>query len=52
MSFGGLNPKVNENVSKELAKLLSESFNIPSDRYYIEFYSLKGSDIGYQGGTF
>lgn len=52
MSFGGLNPKVNESVSKEIAHHLSEAFNIPSDRYYIEFFSLKGSDIGYQGATF
>lgn len=52
MSYGGLNAKVNASISGEIAKYLSESFGISDDRYYIEFFALKGSDIGYSGATF
>lgn len=51
MANGGLNPEVNAKISNEIAKLLKEYFNINSDRYVIEFYSLNGCDIGCNNGT-
>ena len=51
-SIGGLNQKVNREISKRVAALLGERLEIPANRVYISFNSVSGVDWGYNGSTF
>jgi len=51
-SIGGLNQRVNREISKRVADLLGERLEIPADRVYIGFTSVQGVDWGYNGSTF
>lgn len=51
-SIGGLNRSVNQEISKRVATLLEQRFEIPADRVYIGFTSVTGVDWGYNGTTF
>ena len=51
-SIGKINPEMNVNTSKGLSEFFQEELGLPSDRGYISFHDMKGSNIGYKGATF
>ena len=51
-SIGKINPEMNANTSKGLSEFLKEEMGLPSDRGYISFNDMKGTNMGYKGATF
>ena len=52
-SLGAINPKNNANVCKGVSALLAEApYGIKSNRIYVEFRDVAGSNMGYDGSTF
>ena len=49
---GGFSPDVNKSLSKLICTALKDSANIDPSRIYINFESFKGSDWGWNCGTF
>lgn len=50
--IGGLTPKVNAAVSKEVAALLKKELNIEPENVYITFTEVAATNWGWKGGTF
>lgn len=51
-SIGGLNGKVNREVSKRLCALLKDRLGISPERVYINFTDVAASNWGWNGQTF
>lgn len=51
-SIGGLSPKINEEISRELCAFLKETLGISPDRVFINFTEVAGSNWGWNGETF
>lgn len=51
-SIGKISPEMNTNTSAGLSEFLSKELGLPSDRGYIAFFDMKGSNMGYKGATF
>jgi phenylpyruvate tautomerase len=51
-SIGKISPEQNANTSAGLSEFLSKELGLPSDRGYISFFDMKGSNMGYKGKTF
>jgi Macrophage migration inhibitory factor (MIF) len=51
-SIGKIDREMNVNTSKGLSEFFQEELGLPSDRGYISFHDMKGSNIGYKGATF
>ncbi len=49
---GGISPDSNKTLSKAICAELSSQLSIDPARIYINFESFKGSDWGWNGGTF
>ncbi|XP_073034452.1 uncharacterized protein [Primulina eburnea] len=52
ISIGGLSPSVNGKLSSIIAEILQTKLSIDSSRFYIKFYDVHGSFVGYNGSTF
>lgn len=50
--IGGLTPKVNISISKEVAALLNAELNIAPENIYITFTDVAATNWGWKGGTF
>lgn len=50
--IGGLTPKVNAGVSKEVAALLKKELNIDPENIYITFTEVAATNWGWKGATF
>jgi phenylpyruvate tautomerase len=51
-SIGGLNSRVNNQLSQKLCMLLQQSLGIPPARVYINFTSVAADHWGWNGNTF
>jgi len=51
-SIGKITPEMNTNTSAGLAEFLEEELGLPSDRGYISFFDMKGTNMGFKGKTF
>ena len=51
-SIGKINPEMNTNTSAGLAEFLEKELGLPSDRGYISFFDMKGTNMGFKGKTF
>ena len=51
-SIGKIDPEMNTNTSAGLAEFLEKEFGLPSDRGYISFFDMKGTNMGFKGKTF
>ncbi|EFJ31264.1 hypothetical protein SELMODRAFT_405585 [Selaginella moellendorffii] len=52
VSIGAIAPDSNRKVSKALAGILESRLSVPPSRFYIKFYDVKGSNVGYNGSTY
>ncbi|OGV69266.1 MAG: hypothetical protein A2283_21765 [Lentisphaerae bacterium RIFOXYA12_FULL_48_11] len=50
--IGGLNQKVNEGISKQVADLLKAELNIAPENIYLTFTEVATTNWGWKGGTF
>lgn len=50
--IGGLTPKVNAGISKEVAALLKNELNLAPENVYITFTEVAATNWGWKGGTF
>ena len=50
--IGGLTPKVNAGISKEVAALLKKELNIDPENVYLTFTEVAATNWGWKGGTF
>ena len=51
-SIGGLNGKVNREISQNLCVLLNKTLGIPANRVYLNFADIAAGDWGSNGSTF
>jgi len=51
-SIGKITPEMNANTSAGLAEYFEKELGLPSDRGYISFYDMKGTNMGWKGTTF
>lgn len=51
-SIGGLNQKVNRDITKRVCALLEEKLKIPADRVYISFNDSAAVNWGWNNSTF
>ncbi len=51
-SIGGLNQKVNGELSRKICRVLNEALGIPTERIYLNFIDVAAADWGWNGGTF
>jgi len=51
-SIGGLNAKVNGQLSQKICALLSQSIGVPANRIYIVFSDVEAGNWGWNGSTF
>ncbi len=51
-SIGGLNGKVNRQISSRLTELLRTTLGISPDRVYLNFLDVPAGDWGWRGETF
>lgn len=51
-SIGGLNPKVNRQLSAKVCALLQQSLGIAPERVYLNFLEVGASQWGWKGSTF
>ena len=51
-SIGKINPEMNTKTSAGLAEFLEKELGLPSDRGYISFFDMKGTNMGFKGKTF
>ena len=51
-SIGGLDKKVNREITKQVSELLKEKLRIPSDRIYVCFSSIEAQNWGWNKSTF
>ena len=51
-SIGGLSPELNASLSKAICAELESAIGVKSDRIYINFANVHGSDWGWNGNTF
>jgi len=51
-SIGKITPEMNTNTSAGLAEFLEKELGLPSDRGYISFFDMKGTNMGFKGKTF
>lgn len=52
VSIGALGPGPNKKASAGIMQRIQDTLGVPSERFYILFYSAKISDIGWRGSTF
>ncbi|KAJ0979287.1 hypothetical protein J5N97_014761 [Dioscorea zingiberensis] len=52
VSIGGLTPDVNKKLSAAIAAILETKLSVPKSRFFLKFYDTKGSNFGWNGGTF
>lgn len=52
VSIGGLNPETNKKLSAAIASIFETKLFVPKNRYFLKFYDTKGSNFGFNGGTF
>ncbi len=50
--IGGLNQKVNAQLSSELCKLLKQELNVEPENVYLNFTDVPAQNWGWKGGTF
>ena len=50
--IGGLNQKVNQQLSKEIGDLLKQELNIKPDNVYLNFTDVSAQNWGWNGSTF
>ena len=50
--IGGFSPDVNKSLSKMIASELQTQVSLDPARVYVNFENFKGSDWGWNGGTF
>jgi phenylpyruvate tautomerase PptA (4-oxalocrotonate tautomerase family) len=51
-SIGGLNAKVNGELSEKVCALLAQELKIPANRIYLNFSDIEAGDWGWNGSTF
>ncbi len=51
-SIGGLNIKVNNDITKKVCSLLNKTLSISPERVYVSFYDVSANDWGWNGSTF
>ena len=51
-SIGGLNIKVNNDLTKKICSLLNRTLSISPERIYVAFYDVSANDWGWNGSTF
>jgi len=51
-SIGGLNDRVNSQLSQKLCTLLEQTLGIPAGRIYINFVNVAADHWGWNGNTF
>ena len=51
-SIGGLNSRVNSQLSQKLCTLLEQTLGIPAGRVYINFTNVAADQWGWNGNTF
>ena len=51
-SIGGLNGRVNSQLSQKLCTLLEQTLDIPAGRVYINFANIAADHWGWNGNTF
>ena len=51
-SIGGLNPKVNQQITRKVCALLEQSLGVPPERVFLNFTEVPPSDWGWRGKTF
>ena len=51
-SIGGLNGRVNSQLSQKLCTLLEQTLGIPASRVYINFANVAADQWGWNGNTF
>ncbi|GLJ11952.1 hypothetical protein SUGI_0180890 [Cryptomeria japonica] len=52
VSIGGLSADTNKKLSAAISSILESTLSVPKSRFYIKFYDVKGSNLGYNGSTF
>ncbi|KAM0953795.1 putative intramolecular oxidoreductase [Dioscorea sansibarensis] len=52
VSIGGLTPDVNKKLSAAISAILETKLSVPKSRFFLKFYDTKGSNLGWNGGTF
>lgn len=52
IAIGGLGPGVNGKLSSTIAEILQTKLHLDSSRFYIKFYDVQASYVGYNGSTF
>ncbi|CAM6111000.1 unnamed protein product [Calypogeia fissa] len=52
ISIGGMSATSNKKVSAAISEILESKLSVPPSRFYIKFYDVKGSDMGWNGSTF
>ncbi|CAK9192844.1 unnamed protein product [Sphagnum jensenii] len=52
VSIGGLGPEINKQLSAAIAEILQTKLSVPPARFYIKFYDVKRTDLGWNGATF
>lgn len=51
-SIGGLSPKVNKALARQLGAVVAETAHIPINRIYLNFIDVAPGDWGHDGSTF
>ncbi|PWU09561.1 MAG: hypothetical protein C5B50_27155 [Verrucomicrobia bacterium] len=51
-SIGGLNSKVNGQLSQKICAALTQSLGVPANRIYINFTDVEAANWGWNGSTF
>ena len=51
-SIGGLNDRINRQLSQKICALLEESLGVPPDRVYLNFSDIPAGNWGWNGSTF
>ncbi|XP_024392322.1 uncharacterized protein [Physcomitrium patens] len=52
ISIGGVGPDTNKRLSAAISDILKTKLSVPSNRFYIKFFDVKRSDMGWNGSTF
>ncbi len=50
--IGGLDEKMNRQLSQNICQLLNQSLGTPQDRIYLNFTEVEGTHWGWNGNTF
>jgi len=52
ISIGGVGPATNKELSAAISEILETKLSVPPSRFYIKFFDVKRSDMGWNGSTF